>query len=204
MLDELLKMIAAREELSATHPKYAQRTIRPIALDQAGDRTICSTFSSSDMRYRLARLTDADLRPYSRPGWTVRRTARPAPSLAGTLNTLAVYSSGMAEALVLAWQYEIPVVFPYRKEDGSTRTVTALVTWAADDHGNGEVFGVIDLDRKAPRTFKLHGVQTMTLRPSPGQALPVWVGDRWACELPATWGEVAKAGAAKPGAPGRG
>lgn len=203
MIDELTSMAAGRREMSATHPTRAQRMIRPIVPDVTGERMICATFSGSDMRYRLERLTDADLRPYSRPGWRISYTERPAPSLATTLNMLAVYASGMAEALVLAWRHEIPVSFPYVKEGGGGRLVQGVITWAADEHGSGEVFGMIDHARNAPRTYKLHGVHTLTLKPAPGQTLPVWSSNRWCCVLPTTWGDEAKAkhGAAVMSAP---
>lgn len=192
---ELWEMTLHRRELSATHPQRAQRTIRPIVPDESGERMICATFSGSDMRYRLERLTDADLRPYSRPGWAVRLIERPAPSLAGTLNMLSIYASGIAEALVIAWKHDLPVVFSYKKADGTEREVRGVITWAADDHGQGEVFGLVDRDRGAPRTFRLSGVATLTVRPDPGQVLPMWADNRWCGGRTSTWGATAKAAA---------
>jgi hypothetical protein len=194
---ELWEMTLHRRELSATHPQRAQRTIRPIVPDESGERMICATFSGSDMKYRLERLTDADLRPYSRPGWAIRLVERPAPSLASPLNDLVIYSAGIAEVLVLCWKHDLPVVFPYKKQDGTERNVYGVITWAADDHGQGEVFGLIDRDRKAPRTFKVSNVSTLTVKPDPGQVLPVWADNRWCGGRTSTWGATAKQAAAR-------
>lgn len=195
MIEEMARMAAAREELSATHPARSQRVIRPIMPDATGERMICATFSGSDRRDRLERLTDADLRPYARPGWTVRRPTRAPLALASTLNVLAVYNGGIAEALVIAWRWEIPVLFPYKKADGSERDVRGVITWAADEHGAGEVLGLLDADRKAPRTFRVASIRTVQLQPARGQTLPTWSGDAWISPAASTWGEVAKAAA---------
>jgi hypothetical protein len=195
MIDEMLRMAAAREELSATHAMRSQRVIRPIMPDATGERMICSTFAGSDMCYRLERLTDADLRPYARPGWNVQRPTRQAPDLGSTLNVLSVYNGGIAEALVIAWRWEIPVLFPYKKADGTERDVRGVITWAADEHGAGEVLGMLDADRKAPRTYKVASIRTVQLLPARGQTLPTWSGDGWISSAASTWGELAKAAA---------